>query len=59
MDCFSEEKREVSFSRMPPSKIEKNRLSRLWSTVVAGGRSNSRNEKLDAIASQLQGIIPS
>jgi hypothetical protein len=47
MDCFSEQKREVSSSRMTPSKIEKNRLSRLWSTDVAGGRSNSRNEKLD------------
>ena len=48
MDCFSEKKKEVSFSGIPPSKVEKNRLSRLWSTVVAGGQSNSRNEKLDA-----------
>ena len=48
MDCFSEQKREVPPSRMPPSKIEKNRLSCIWSTVVAGGRSNSRNEKLHA-----------
>jgi len=48
MDCFSEKKKVVSFSGIPPSKVEKNGLSRLWSTVVAGGRSNSRNEKLDA-----------
>ena len=48
MDCFSEKKKVVSFSGIPPSKVEKNRLSRLWSTVVARGRSNSRNEKLDA-----------
>ncbi len=48
MDCFYERKREVPPLRMPPSKIEKNRLSCLWSTVVAGGRSNSRNEKPDA-----------
>ncbi len=48
MDCFSEKKKEVSFSGIPPLKVEKNRLSRLWSTVVAGGQSNSRNEKLDA-----------
>ena len=47
MDCFSEKKKEVSFSGIPPSKVEKNRLSRLWSTVVAGVRSNSRNENLD------------
>jgi hypothetical protein len=48
MDCFSEKKKKVSFLGIPPSKVEKNRLSRLWSTVVAGGRSNSKNEKLDA-----------
>jgi hypothetical protein len=49
MDCFSEQNREVSSLRMPPTKkIEKNRLSRLWSTVVAGLRSNSRNENVDA-----------
>jgi len=48
MDCFSEKKKEVSSPRIPPPKVEKNILSRLWSTVVAGGQSNSRNEKLDA-----------
>jgi hypothetical protein len=54
MDCFSEEIRGVSSSKMPPPKIEKNRLSRLWSTVVAGGRSNSRNEKLDAYSQTIE-----
>ena len=47
MDCFSEQKRGVPSLRIPPPKLEKNSLSRLWSTVVAGGRSNSRNENLD------------
>jgi hypothetical protein len=48
MDRFSEQKRGVPSLRIPPPKLEKDRLSRLWSTVVAGGRGNSRNENLDA-----------
>jgi hypothetical protein len=48
MDCFSEQKRGVPSLRVSLPKIEKNRLSHLWSTVVAGGGSNSRNENLDA-----------
>jgi hypothetical protein len=43
MDCFSKQKGDT-----PSSKIEKNKWSRFWSTVVAQGRNDSKNRNVDA-----------